>query len=228
MTAPVPPLQYQGITLEDKALPALPAVLNAIMALLDSGKASVVKISELLTKDQALSANILRTINSPIYGFPGRVGTIQNAVALLGFKVVHTIAISQVATQNLAQGMKPLWLHSYASSQAAVHIARILGLNCVSEAEVAGLLHDLFLYDWHTHARETGNHFHGFTHPRIAAHNAEKYFNISREEKKMIARHMWPLTPIPPMSREGMVLTYADKVCSASEVVARVRHWLPA
>lgn len=25
----------------------------------------------------------------------------------------------------------------------------------------AGLLHDLFLYDWHFHAKETGNYFHG-------------------------------------------------------------------
>ena len=32
----------------------------------------------------------------------------------------------------------------------------------------AGLLHDLFLYDWHFHAKETGNYFHGLTHPRRA------------------------------------------------------------
>lgn len=91
----------------------------------------------------------------------------------------------------------------------------------------AGLLHDLFLYDWHTHAKETGNHFHGFTHPRIAARNAEIYFSITKEEKRMIARHMWPLTFLPPMSREGMALTYADKVCSATEVIDQMRRWLP-
>lgn len=45
----------------------------------------------------------------------------------------------------------------------------------------AGLLHDLFLYDWHTHAKETGEHFHGFTHPRVAMENANPLFSDSGE-----------------------------------------------
>ena len=31
-----------------------------------------------------------------------------------------------------------------------------------------GLLHDLFLYDWHTHAAQTGERFHGLKHPEKA------------------------------------------------------------
>ena len=48
----------------------------------------------------------------------------------------------------------------------------------------AGLLHDLFLYDWHTHARETGDHFHGFTHPRTALRNAREHFLLPRKRKR--------------------------------------------
>ena len=43
-----------------------------------------------------------------------------------------------------------------------------------------------FLYDWHTHARETGDHFHGFTHPRTAMENAKQYFELTEEEKDAI------------------------------------------
>lgn len=87
----------------------------------------------------------------------------------------------------------------------------------------AGLLHDLFLYDWHTHAKETGEHFHGYTHPRVAMNNASKYFQISDMEKNMILRHMWPLTPVPPRHKEGYALLYADKICGFSEVASQAR-----
>ena len=39
----------------------------------------------------------------------------------------------------------------------------------------AGMLHDLFLYDWHKHAKETGNHFHGLTHPRYDENGREEF-----------------------------------------------------
>ncbi|WP_312429401.1 HD family phosphohydrolase [Lacrimispora sp.] len=95
-----------------------------------------------------------------------------------------------------------------------------------AEVARAGLLHDLFLYDWHTHAKETGEHFHGFTHPRTALNNAVKYFDLTEKEKNMILRHMWPLTPIPPKSREGMVIIYSDKFCGLIETMARIKRWI--
>lgn len=90
----------------------------------------------------------------------------------------------------------------------------------------AGLLHDLFLYDWHTHAKETGNHFHGYTHPRTAFENARTYFELSCEEGDIILRHMWPLTPIPPATRAGFAVTFADKICSTAETTARMKSWV--
>ena len=50
----------------------------------------------------------------------------------------------------------------------------------------AGLLHDLFLYDWHFHAKETGNYFHGLTHPRRALENAQRLFSLTDREKNII------------------------------------------
>ena len=87
----------------------------------------------------------------------------------------------------------------------------------------AGLLHDLFLYDWHTHAKETGNHSHGYTHPRTALNNASLHFSLTKSERNMILRHMWPLTIVPPAYKEGYVLLFADKFCSLAEVAANAR-----
>lgn len=115
--------------------------------------------------------------------------------------------------------------HCIQVSYLAYKLCRRFGGNWRSAAR-AGLLHDLFLYDWHTHARDTGKHFHGFTHPRTALDNADRYFDLSEEDRMVILRHMWPLTPIPPVSRAGYAVTFADKFCSSRETAERLAGWL--
>ena len=86
----------------------------------------------------------------------------------------------------------------------------------------AGMLHDLFLYDWHTHARKTGDHFHGMTHPGRACRNAKKLFRLNRVEEDVILHHMWPVTLLSlPRTREGWITTITDKYCGAFETTRR-------
>lgn len=96
------------------------------------------------------------------------------------------------------------------------HICRLLGKDCVAAAR-AGMLHDLFLYDWHTHAKETGDHIHGLTHPKAALAIAEQYFDLTEKEREIILKHMWPLTVVPPKSFEAFLITLTDKYCGACE-----------
>lgn len=86
----------------------------------------------------------------------------------------------------------------------------------------AGLLHDLFLYDWHTYRRPRGVLLpHGFTHPRTALENARRFFVLTDVEEDCILHHMWPLTPVPPLTAEGMVITRVDKWVSLLETLHR-------
>ncbi|MGN0371743.1 MAG: HD domain-containing protein [Enterocloster sp.] len=133
--------------------------------------------------------------------------------------------VFQSMDQYIQHGNTTCKAHCIQVSYLGYKFCKRFGGNWRSAAR-AGLLHDLFLYDWHTHARETGNYFHGFTHPRTALENARKYFELSQEEADIILRHMWPLTPVPPVSRAGYAITCADKACSTAETAARVRRWL--
>lgn len=100
-------------------------------------------------------------------------------------------------------------------------LCRLLGLDARSAAR-AGMLHDLFLYDWHTHAKETGEHFHGLKHPERAYKNAKKYFRLNRIEEDIIRNHMWPVTFLHvPRTREGWITTLTDKYCGAFETSRR-------
>ena len=86
----------------------------------------------------------------------------------------------------------------------------------------AGMIHDLFLYDWHTHAAQTGERFHGLKHPEKAYRNAKKYFPLNQIEIDIIRTHMWPVTfRTFPRTREGWVTTLTDKYCSLLETGRR-------
>ena len=98
---------------------------------------------------------------------------------------------------------------------------RFLHLDAVSAAR-AGMLHNLFLYDWHTHAKKTGNYFHGLTHPKTAYRHAVKFFELNRTEKDIILSHMWPVTFFRfPKTKEGWITTLTDKYCGLLEGVRR-------
>lgn len=116
--------------------------------------------------------------------------------------------------------------HCISVSYISYKICKYYNFDYISAAR-GGLLHDLFLYDWHTHSKNTGDHFHGFTHPRTALNNADKYFELNDVERDIILKHMWPLTVIPPKTMEGYVVMYVDKYCGFLETVNRITKKLP-
>ena len=100
-------------------------------------------------------------------------------------------------------------------------ICKKLHLDAKSAAR-AGMLHDLFLYDWHTHARETGERLHGFTHAEKAYKNAGKIFRLNRVERDVIRNHMWPVTlRSVPRTREGWMIVLTDKYSGLLETLDR-------
>lgn len=82
----------------------------------------------------------------------------------------------------------------------------------------AGMLHDMFLYDWRGHTKKTGDHFHAMTHPKAALKNAKKYFEMSPLEEEIVLKHMWPVTIIPPRHPETYVICMTDKYCGSCEI----------
>lgn len=98
---------------------------------------------------------------------------------------------------------------------------RFMHLDARSAAR-AGMVHDLFLYDWHKHREKTGDCFHGMTHPKAALKNAVKFFELNDTERDIILNHMWPVTPLSfPRTKEGWITTLTDKYCGTLETSVR-------
>jgi len=113
--------------------------------------------------------------------------------------------------------------HCIRVSYTSYKIAKFFKLDYISAAR-AGLLHDLYLYDWHTNNEKT-KFFekHGFSHPKKALENASKYFDLKDVEKDIIVKHMWPLTlRNVPQYRESFVVSFVDKYKSCGETLVPV------
>ena len=108
--------------------------------------------------------------------------------------------------------------HSINVSYYSFLICRMFGWDYRSAAR-AGLLHDLYFYDWRvTKYLRSG---HASWHPRVALENARKITELNKVEIDAIEKHMWPCTPVPPRYIESYVITFVDKTCAVVEFAER-------
>lgn len=120
---------------------------------------------------------------------------------------------------NSQHGSTTVFAHCVKVACFSLFLANKLHLTVDVRALLRGaLLHDYFLYDWHE--KNAGHRFHGFTHPGTALKNAQEDFRLTPVEQNIIARHMFPLCPIPPRCREAWLVCVADKYCALLETVA--------
>lgn len=129
-------------------LPASPAIVSTVMSLTSNPDSRVPEISRVLSADQSLTAKVLKLSNSSFYGRPKGVGTLQEAIMLLGFFTVRSIVVATSAhtiyTQDACGGPKEkLWEHSLATAVAARQVAKHVRLAGNDEVFISALLHDI-------------------------------------------------------------------------------------
>jgi putative nucleotidyltransferase with HDIG domain len=132
-------------------LPVLPQVVSAAFKIVDDPKCTALDLERLIDQDAALTAKILRVVNSPMYAV-GQVATVGRALAVLGTNRVRSL-ITSIALQNLAAERQQAssfnkleyWRHSLAVATAARTIAKSARPAQMEELYVAGLLHDIGL-----------------------------------------------------------------------------------
>ena len=125
------------------SLPTLPGSVTRITRMLDNPEATAGEIGKEISKDQVLSAKVLKLVNSGFYGFSQPVSTIPHAMVLLGYNVVKTLVLSTSVLDMMAKSLEGLWQHSLACARTCGIIARHLDMEDPEEISVTGLLHDL-------------------------------------------------------------------------------------
>lgn len=130
-------------------LPSIPIVMFEVTKLLDNPMTSTYELGKIISRDQGLTAKILAVANSPLYGLPRKVSTIDFAIVILGFDQIKNIviALSMIEAFNGKDKddwkRKKFWAHSLTTAVAAKRISEDLGIAKPTEAFTGGLLHDL-------------------------------------------------------------------------------------
>lgn len=108
--------------------------------------------------------------------------------------------------------------HSLNVSYYSFLLARKFHLDAYSTAR-AGLLHDLYFYDWREKDTRPMEGRHCSIHPQIALENAKKATQINPVMEDCIVHHMWPMTLHCPKTKEGWIVQAVDKYCAISEMM---------
>lgn len=143
------------LTLDDvigkgQELPSLPEIYLRVSEQLENESASMQDIGNTVQNDPAITARVLKMVNSAYYGLPNQVSSIAQAVALLGRERLRHILIGSVlhgvfsGYDNPAYSMQDFWQHSIKTAIIARQLAT--ENSAIEEPDsmfTAGLLHDI-------------------------------------------------------------------------------------
>lgn len=133
-----------------KAFPTMPEAGAKMLSLLQEPETEISDIEEILRYDPGLTANILKLANSAYFGIPSKIGSLKQAVIVLGFKrlkqLVVASCVSAVMDKSVAGYDLPsgnLWRHSIAVSIAAEALVKDKKRKISQDVFTPALLHDV-------------------------------------------------------------------------------------
>jgi len=138
----------RSILLSDE-LPTLPTVATKLITLASKEDTTLADIGELVSQDISLSAKILKVSNSAFYSFPQQIGSIKQAVSVLGMNAVRSLVLSFSFLTMKAGSVKSrfnfeaFWEKSLASAVTAKLILEHTKEAETEEAFISGLLQNL-------------------------------------------------------------------------------------
>ncbi len=106
-------LQEAEKLLKGIAIPPRPAILDDVNREASKDEPNFGKIAQLIGQDVGLSAAMLKTVNSPLFGLSKRVSSVQQAVALLGIRntvnIITGLALKASMSGNKLPRLERFW-----------------------------------------------------------------------------------------------------------------------
>lgn len=214
-------------------LPSLPALLMEALQQ-SAGNQGLSDLADKIGQDPPMVVRILRIANSPFYGMPREIGSLQEAVVLLGLNRVRDMLLGVCFSKILSVQHKDFnyqlfWRHSMAVAHCTRQLATYTGID-QDIAFTAGLLHDIgllvivllfpddfsrIIVEPHSDSIETERRIIGFDHVEIGC-KAVKHWNLPIAIQEAIEQHESPPTQESPISL-GLLIYTANLLVSNEE-----------
>lgn len=221
-------------------LPTLPTVVQRALSLTADPRSSAKDLAEVIALDQALTARVLRIVNSAFYGLSRKISTVKDGIVVLGFNAVRSIATAASVVQMFGgRGGHPdlfnygeFWIHSIGVGICSMNLAQAIRYPRADHIFTAGILHDVGKIILDQHARDhfltvlerakresstfrdaeeaVGGPNHAFVGDKLAVR-----WNLPEELGAGMGGHHDPQSTDSPFAR---VVYLADKLCKAHNV----------
>ncbi len=129
-------------------IPTLPIISDHIQTLFKDDDVSVKQLESIIEKDPPLAAKLIKLVNSSFYGLLNKIGSIEHALVILGFREVRNVVLGftiQSHFNNIKGSFDPkrFWKHSVVCSQIAKYLGK--HYNTVDDGTffLSGLIHDI-------------------------------------------------------------------------------------
>lgn len=127
----------------------LPEMYFRVRDVVDDPNSTMDDLADAIKLDPAISARLLRIVNSPLYGFAKRVDTVTRAVSLLGMQAVNDLVTATTVGRTFSgmtmqlMDMPMFWRKSVLCALLAGRIAKSCGIEDSERLFIEGLLRDI-------------------------------------------------------------------------------------
>jgi putative nucleotidyltransferase with HDIG domain len=220
-------------------LPSLPALYYELVQAIQDPDSSIDQITGIIQQDQSLASRLLRLANSGFYGFPSDIGTLGEAVQLIGLREIQDLVLATSVIRAFDKVPRDLvdvasfWQHSIACGTASALLAEQRHDPAPERFFVGGLLHDIGRLILFLSAPEESRHILercetecelasrienevlGFDHTMLGAELIELW-KLPQSLREMVGNHHDP-SGSPAVFLDAFVVHYADFITSALE-----------
>lgn len=151
-----------------ESLFSLPEVALRVNEVLNSPEPLNAELEEIIISDPALTAKILKIVNSAYFGFPATIDTVSRAITIIGLKELRNLIITTSITTTFKGipaelvDMDIFWYHSVTSAVLAKILAKTLKHSDYERIFISGLLHSVGRLIYFTQCPEISREILGF------------------------------------------------------------------
>lgn len=248
---PLAPSPLDEMVTRCSEISTLPQVALAVIKVASDPDAGAGDLKEAVEVDPALSARVLRVVNSAAYGLRTTITNLHQAVSYVGFNQIRNLAltasVSEVFKSNQPIGTYQrtgLWKHMVSVGLCARLLASRQNLSGFEDAYLAGLLHDIgiILIDQHAHDRfrqimlslhdgttltAAENAVLGFDHCALGARIAE-IWRFPELTRAAVRYHHQSLAYTGPGAQLISCVEVANVICTMKGITSVGRKIVPA
>jgi putative nucleotidyltransferase with HDIG domain len=131
-------------------LTPIPQIATKVMSIAEDPESSMYDLSKIIIYDTAVTANLLKVVNSAYFGLPEKIDSVHQAIVYLGMSQVVDLVLLSASGENLQTAQEgydleagELWKYSVSSALIARELAEKKGVNDTHLIFTAALLKDI-------------------------------------------------------------------------------------